>query len=81
MEVNFVLKLCDKNSSVNIWFKIFVVAFQARNLNFEKRAPGPNLFPLGKDSKYNQPCPISHSNDISSGFFFARPKELYIAAS
>ena len=39
----FVLKLCEKNISVNMRFKIFVTAFRARKLfgNFEKRAPGP----------------------------------------
>ena len=38
----FVLKLCEKNSFVNIRFKIFVMAFRARRLfgAFEKRAHG-----------------------------------------
>ena len=37
---SFVIKLCEKNSSVNLRFKIFVVAFRARKLfgTFEKRA-------------------------------------------
>ena len=47
MEVNFVriLKLCEKNSSANIRFKIFVTAFRARKLfgTFEKCAPGHAL--------------------------------------
>ena len=36
------LKICEKNSSVNLRFEIFVVAFRARKLfgTFEKRAPG-----------------------------------------
>ena len=29
----FVLKLCEKNSSVKLMFKIFVVAFQAKNVS------------------------------------------------
>ena len=42
---SFVLKLCEKNRSVNIRFKIFVMsvmAFRALKLlgTFEKRAPG-----------------------------------------
>ena len=47
MEVNFVsIKLCEKNSSVDLRFKIFVVAFRARKVfeTFEKRVPGPLLF-------------------------------------
>ena len=38
----FVLKLCEKNSSVKIRFKIFVMAFRARKLFeiIEKQAPG-----------------------------------------
>ena len=38
----FILKICEKNSSVNLRFEIFVVAFRARKLfgTFEKRAPG-----------------------------------------
>ena len=38
----FALKLCEKKSSGNIRFKIFVMAFQARKLfgTFEKRVPG-----------------------------------------
>ena len=38
----FVLKLCEKNSSVNLRFKIFIVAFRPRKLfgTFEKRTPG-----------------------------------------
>ena len=36
------LKICEKNSSVNLRLEIFVVAFRARKLfgTFEKRAPG-----------------------------------------
>ena len=43
MEVTlFVLKLCEKNSLVNLRFKIFIMAFRARKLfgTFEKRDPG-----------------------------------------
>ena len=38
----FVLKLCEKNSSVNLRFEIFITAFRDRKLfgTFEKRAPG-----------------------------------------
>ena len=36
-----ILKICEKNSSVNLRFEIFVAAFRARKLfgTFEKRAP------------------------------------------
>ena len=39
---SFIIKLCEKNSSVNLRFKIFVVAFWARKLfgTFEKWATG-----------------------------------------
>ena len=39
----FVLEPCEKNSSVNVRFVIFVTAFRARKLlgPFEKRASGP----------------------------------------
>ena len=42
----FVFKLCEKNSSVNIRFKIFVMAFRAQKLfgTFEKQAPGLAYF-------------------------------------
>ena len=38
----FVLKFCEKNSSANIKFEIFAMAFRARKLfgTFKKRAPG-----------------------------------------
>ena len=38
----FVLKICQKNSSVNLRLEIFVMAFRVRKLfgTFEKRAPG-----------------------------------------
>ena len=36
------LKICEKNSSVNLRLEIFVMAFRVRKLfgTFEKRAPG-----------------------------------------
>ena len=36
------LRICEKNSSVNLRFEIFVVAFRVRKRfgTFEKRAPG-----------------------------------------
>ena len=41
------LKICEKNSSVNVRFEIFVMAFRVRKLfgTFEKRAPG-DIVPL-----------------------------------
>ena len=43
----FVLKICQKNSSVNLRFEIFVMAFRVRKLfgTFEKRPPR-SLFTL-----------------------------------
>ena len=43
------LKLCQKNSSVNLRFKIFDIAFRARKLfgTFEKRVPGLGRFSPG----------------------------------
>ena len=40
------LKICEKNSSVNLRLEIFVMAFRVRKLfgTFEKRAPGPESF-------------------------------------
>ena len=44
MNGNFVhlKKICEKNSSVNLRFEIFVTAFRVRELfgTFQKRAPG-----------------------------------------
>ena len=40
------LKICEKNSSVNLRLEIFVMAFRVRKLfgTFEKRAPGSVQF-------------------------------------
>ena len=45
----FVLKLCEKNSSVNLRFKIFLVALRA--LRFDERAPGA----AGRAKPINKP--------------------------
>ena len=42
---SIVLKLCEKNSPVNLRFEIFVAAFRARKFfgTFKKRAAGPKV--------------------------------------
>ena len=64
MEANFfVLKLCEKNRSVNMRFKIFVMAFRARKLlgTFEKRASA------AVESGENLNCYNAHKRHILSG--------------
>ena len=84
----FILKICEKNTSVNLRFEIFVVAFRARKLfgTFKKRAPGDLLTYLElycKCSDFLAPfCPGAEHSKVKKPVYVREMRiHLHAAAS